>query len=239
MKSTPGMDIDNQVKTDLAAKQWRDLYTIYTEKLGFDVRLLEPVKNLPDMVFTANGGLVIGGRVALPHFRQPDRQPETKYFEQWFKEQGYSSMLEPKYDFEGEGDALVFNNFILAGYPWRSDKPSHREIGQFYGLEVISLQLIDPRFYHLDTCLCVIDQQSVAIYPEAFAASSLDSLKAIVPNLIEAELSDALAYGLNAMSDGQNIVIPKGANGLVAKYQLLGKKVYETDISEFQNPVAG
>src|ERR1700722_16363186 len=106
----PWMHTDNQVNADLARMQWDSVHDAYTKKLGWEVELVEPVKGLPDMVFTANGALVIGSKVALPTFRSPDRQPETAYFRTWFEANGYSEFLQPKYDFEGEGDALVWND---------------------------------------------------------------------------------------------------------------------------------
>ena len=103
----PWMSTKNQVQSLEALDQWKKLHDIYTNKLGWDVKLIDPIEKLPDMVFTANGALVIGGKVALPTFRAPDRQPETNYFRKWFEDNGYKEILEPKYDFEGEGDALL------------------------------------------------------------------------------------------------------------------------------------
>lgn len=235
----PWMDTDNQVDTKLAGKQWQKLYEIYTEKLGWDVQLIEPVKGLPDMVFTANGGLVYKDKVVLPRFRQPDRQPETEKFEAWFKAAGYQDIWLPKYDFEGEGDALFWNDILLAGYPWRSDKPSHKEVSEFLGAKTLSLQLVDPKFYHLDTALTVISQDTVSVYPGAFSPDSLNSLRELVPNVIEASQEDAMAYGLNAMSDGKSIVISDRASGLINEYKKQGLNIYPTPISEFQKSGGG
>lgn len=237
----PWMRTDNQVDKNLAAQQWRQLYSIYTEKLGWNVQLIEPVPGLPDMVFTANGALVIDGKVALPTFRAPDRQPETEHFKRWFDEHGYQHFLQPKYDFEGEGDALVWNGngLIFAGYPWRSDKPVHTELANFFGTQVVSLQLADARFYHLDTCLTIVDSHTVAIWPKAFTEESLHAVKQFVPNVIEASDEDALAYGLNAISDGHNIVLSDRAVGLINNYRQRGMQVFPTPISEYQKSGGG
>lgn len=235
----PWMSKDNQVDAHLAAIQWHRLYQIYTKQLGWEVKLIKPEEHLPDMVFTANGGLVYKGKVALPHFRHPDRQPETKRFETWFKETGFAEVFLPKYDFEGEGDALVWNEIIFAGYPWRSDKSAHQELANFFGAEVISLQLIDARFYHLDTCLTIVDSQTVALWPKAFTDGALKKVRETVPNVIEASDDDALVYGLNAMSDTKNIVVPESASGLIAKYKEKGMNVFPTPISEFQKSGGG
>ncbi|HLB66485.1 MAG TPA: arginine deiminase-related protein [Candidatus Saccharimonadales bacterium] len=235
----PWMSKGNQVDTHLAQVQWHRLYQIYTQQLGWRVKLLEPQPHIPDLVFTANGGLVIDGKAALPTFRHPVRQPETVADEAWFKANDYTEILKPSNDFEGEGDALVWNDTIFGGYPWRSDQRSHQEIGEFFGKKVISLQLADARFYHLDTCLTIVDSETVALWPKAFTAEALKLVHDTVPNVIEASDKDALVYGLNAMSDSKNIVIPEGANGLIKIYKDRGMNVFPTPISEFQKSGGG
>lgn len=233
------MDTANPVDHAEAMNQWRKLYEIYTEKLGWRVQLIDPTAGLPDMVFTANGGLVYNGKVVLPHFRQPDRQPETEKFEAWFKQAGYAEIFTPKYDFEGEGDALVWNDIIFAGYPWRSDKPSHAELAEFLNTRVVSVQLADSRFYHLDTCLTIVDKNTVALWPKAFTPETLAKIHEIVPNVIEVSDEDALAYGLNAMSDGHNIVLSDRATSLIETYKKRGMNPIPTPISEYQKSGGG
>ncbi len=235
----PWMHTSNGVNHAEAKAQWQYLYKIYTEKLGWDVKLIDPVPRLPDMVFTANGALVYKDKVALPHFRQPDRQPETPKFDAWFRSAGYKELFTPKYNFEGEGDALFWNDILFAGYPWRTDKPSHAELADFFGVKVVGLQLIDARFYHLDTALTIVSTDTVALYPKAFTDESLAKVREIVPNVIEASDEDAEAYGLNAMSDGKNIVIPEGAKSLIQRYQNSGFTVHLASISEFQKSGGG
>lgn len=233
------MHADNQINPDEARRQWQHLYDIYTKQLDWHVELLEPVEHLPDLVFTANGGLVINGKVALPHFRQPERQSETAHDEAWFKAHDYKELFQPKHDFEGEGDALVWNDTIFAGYPWRSDRPAHSELAGFFNTKVISLQLADARFYHLDTCLTIVDAKTVAVWPKAFSKESLALIYETVPNVIEATDNDALVYGLNAMSDGHNIVLSDKAHELIETYKTKGMNPIPTPISEFQKSGGG
>jgi len=235
----PWMSKQNQVQSDEAKKQWDTLYDVYKNKLGWDVQLISPVENLPDMVFTANGALVIKGKVALPTFRAPDRQPETKLFRKWFEDNGYTDFIEPKYDFEGEGDALLWNNTLFAGYPWRSDQASHKELEEFFNIKLVPVQLADARFYHLDTCLTIVNETAVSVWPKAFTEDSLRRIRETVPNVIEASDEDTLAYGLNAMSDGKNIVLSDKATGLIAKYKEMGMNVYPVPISEYQKSGGG
>lgn len=235
----PWMHKDNQVETSLAQTQWENLHSIYLDNFGFDVKLIDPIEHLPDMVFTANGALVIDSKVALPTFRSPDRQPETAHFRKWFEDNGYTEFLQPKYDFEGEGDALVWNDIIFIGYPWRSDFPSHLEIADFFNKKVVSLQIADARFYHLDTCLTIVNSETVAIWPPAFSEDSVKKIRELVPNVIEANEEDAKAYGLNAMSDGKKIVLSDKATNLISKYKVMGLEVIGTPISEYQKSGGG
>lgn len=237
----PWMHKDNQVVPEEAAKQWQKLHDIYIHKLGWDVQIIEPIKGLPDMVFTANGGLVYKAKVVLPHFRYRQRQPETEYFRKWFEQAGYQQIYMPSRYFEGEGDAFIWNDEILfGGCPFRSDKAAHSEIAQFLGLQPVSLELIDPRFYHLDTAFTIVSSDTVALYPKAFATESLKTIKRLVPNVIEASDEDARQYGLNAMgNDGKSIVIPENAYGLINLYRSKGLEVYPTPISEFQKSGGG
>lgn len=236
----PWMHLDCRVSRDEAKRQWDALYALYADQLQWDVRLVEPVDGLPDMVFTANGGLVIDGKVALPQFRQPERQGETAYFRKWFIDHGLSESFHPVHDFEGEGDALLWNGEVLfAGYPWRSDKPAHRALAEFFDVDVVSLQLTDARFYHLDTAFAVIDSCTVALYPAAFTADALAQVRARVPRVIEASTEDALAYGLNSLSDGESVVLSDRASGLIAQYRARGMRVLPTPIGEFQKSGGG
>lgn len=235
----PWMHTDNRVDPETARRQWQQLHDIYTRQLGWQVHLMPAAERLPDLVFTANGGLVIGPKVALPCFRQPERQGETPLFEAWFRSQGWSQILQPAHDFEGEGDALLWNDVLFAGYPWRSDKQSHAALAAHFGVQVVALQLTDARFYHLDTAFTVVDRHTVALYPGAFTPESVDTVRRIVPKVIVAEPADALAYGLNALSDGESIVLSDRAAGLIQQYRRLGMQVCPTPIGEFQKSGGG
>jgi len=233
------MDTSNPVDHQKAAKQWRQLHQIYTEQLGWDVQIMDPAKGLPDMVFTANGGLVLEDRVVLANFRYPQSQPETAEFRKWFEEAGYKDIFLPKHLFEGEGDAFVWHDRLFAGYPFRSEVKAHHEVAEFLGLKPISLEQIDPRFYHLDTALTFINDDTAAIYPKVFSDKTLKTLRGLIPNIIEATEEDALVYGLNAITDGQSIVLSDHPRGLMAEYAKRGMQVYNVPMSEFQKSGGG
>lgn len=234
----PWMKTSDAVNPDRAMEQWRGLKHTY-ESLGYDIQEITPIEGLPDMVFTANGALVIDGKVALPTFRYAERQPETEYFNQWFQQHGYDQLLIPQHAFEGEGDALVCNGYILGGYGFRSSRESHAELEAFFDHEVLSLELVDDRFYHIDTCLTILDSQTIAFFPPAFSEASQKLIREKIPNTIEADEASAVAFGLNAMSDGRNVVMSDQATGLIERVKAAGYIVHPIAIDEFRKSGGG
>ena len=235
----PWMHRDDQPAEDTAASQWRKLYKIYTEQLGWHVELIEPVRGLPDMVFATDCCLMIDDKVMLSSFRYPERQPETGHFEQWFREHGYSQLKATDNFFEGGGDTMIFGDKIIAGYGFRSDHAAHDELSEYFGREVISLKIVDPRFYHLDTSLAVLDGRTVAYFPDAIDQDSQKRLKLAVPNLIEATEEEAIGFGLNAVSNGRTVICSNESEGLMQKYRDAGFEVIGTPILEFRKSGGG
>ncbi|HSX41073.1 MAG TPA: arginine deiminase family protein [Candidatus Saccharimonadales bacterium] len=227
------MHVNNPVDVDLAKRQWQAVHDTY-EQLSYDIHLMEPIKGLPDLVFTANGGLVIDGKVMLPRFKYPERQPETAHDEHWFATNGFSDILMPEHDFEGEGDCLLGNDIIFSGYGFRSDPGIRTELQDFFDKQVVSLKMIDPRFYHLDTCFCPLDDKTVMYYPAAFDASSRQAIEMHFPRRIEANEGDAAGFGLNAVSDGENVVVSAAAKGIHEQLQSKGFKPIGLDMTEFR-----
>ena len=235
----PWMHTADQPTEETAEKQWQKLYKIYTEQLGWHVELIDPVKGLPDMVFATDCCVMIGGKVLLSSFRYPERQPETKQFEKWFTEHGYSQLRHAKNFFEGGGDNLIFGDKIIAGHGFRSAPEAAQEMEDFFGCEVIPIKIVDPNFYHLDTSLAVLSDDTVAYYPGAIDKASQERLKAAVPHLIEATLEEAQGFGLNAVSEGQTVITSNESASLLQKYETAGFKVIGTPILEFRKSGGG
>jgi len=235
----PWMHQDDQPAQDSATNQWQKLYKIYTEKLGWQVELIEPVKGLPDMVFATDCCLMINGRALLSSFRYRQRQPETKHFEKWFRSNGYTDIKKADNFFEGGGDTLVAGNKILAGHGFRSSPEAAKELEEFFGLEVVPLTITDPRFYHLDTSLAVLADDTVAFYPPALDADSQVRLRQAIPNVIEATEEEATGFGLNAVSDGHTVLCSDASDSLIDKYRQAGFEVIGTPILEFRKSGGG
>ncbi|WP_316524246.1 dimethylargininase [Kitasatospora brasiliensis] len=227
----PWMDPEKPVDTATAVLQWEGLRDLYLE-LGHTVDLIEPIVGLPDMVYAANGATVVDGKVLGASFRNTERQAEGTAYLDWFRENGYTERHDPRYVNEGEGDFLVTETFVLAGYGFRSDERSHQEAQAFFGRPVISLELVDPRYYHLDTALAVLDGDEIMYHPEAFAPGSRAVLRTLFPDAVEVTAADAAVFGLNAVSDGLNVVLPEAATGLAEQLRARGFNPIGADLSE-------
>jgi N-dimethylarginine dimethylaminohydrolase len=213
----PWMDPDVDVDTALAMRQWEALRDVY-RALGHEVSLVDPQPGLPDMVFAANGALVVNGKVLGAHFLSPERQPEAPAYRDWFVDtERYDLVGRTSSVNEGEGDFLALESVILAGTGFRTELKAHMEAQEFFGVPVVSLQLVDPRFYHLDTALAVLGDNDVAYYPRAFSAGSLAVLRRMFPDAIEADDNDAMTFGLNAVSDGRHVIVPVESTNLTAR----------------------
>lgn len=235
----PWMEPAKPTDTSRALAQWQALYNAYIA-LGHEVHLIDPVPGLPDMVYTANGGFVIDGVAYVPRFRFAERGPEAPAFRRWFVEHGFT-VVEPAQVNEGEGDFLLVGDTILAGTGFRSTDDSHREVAEVFGREVVSLRLIDPRFYHLDTAISVLDPvqgpggvaaANIAYLPSAFDVRSRGILAERYPDAIEVDDADGAAFGLNSASDGRNVFVSPRAIGFAAQLRERGYVPVPIDLSE-------
>ena len=226
----PWMHPEDPTDTSLALKQWTVLYDTYVD-LGFAVHLIDSLPGLPDMVYAANGGSVLDGIAYGARFHYPERQPEGPAYMDWFRSQGLD-VREPESTNEGEGDFLLVGDTILAASGFRSDTSSHQEIADIYGRDVVSLQLINPSYYHLDTALAVIDPATIAYLPSAFDEASLSILRERYPDAIIATEEDAAFLGLNSFSDGHNVVIAERATTFAKDLAERGYNPIGVDLSE-------
>jgi N-dimethylarginine dimethylaminohydrolase len=232
----PWMDPALPTDTSLAVAQWQTLYDTYIG-LGFDVRLVDPIDGLPDMVYAANGGFVLDGIAYGASFTHVQRQPEGPAYMDWFGANGFEVRVPANVN-EGEGDFLLVGDAILAGTGFRSASNSHHEIGEIFGREVVTLTLVNPSFYHLDTAIAVLDPQpgyenpNIAYLPSAFDEASLEILEKRYPDAVIVSESDAAVLGLNSFSDGLNVVIAKRAVDFERQLRERGYNPIGVDLSE-------
>jgi lysine-ketoglutarate reductase/saccharopine dehydrogenase-like protein (TIGR00300 family) len=219
-----------------AVEQWEGLYHIIKEHAIVD--LVEPQKGWPDMVFTANAGLVLGDNVVISRFYHPERQGEEPHFKQWFSDKGFNVYELPKdLPFEGAGDALFDREgrWLWAGYGFRSELDSHPHLAKWLDTEVLSLRLIDERFYHLDTCFCPLSGGYLLYYPQAFDAYSNRLIEMRIPEekRIPIAESDAVNFACNAVNVNSVVILNEASDSLKKQLNSVGFKVIETPLTEF------
>ncbi len=220
----------------LAVEQWEKLY--YLIKEHAIVELVKPEPGWPDMVFTANAGLVLGTTVVLSRFYHPERQGEEPYFRAWFEAQGFTVNELPKdVPFEGAGDALFDREgrWLWAGYGFRSELDSHPAIAEWLHVEVLSLRLMDERFYHLDTCFCPLTGGYLLYYPPAFDSYSNRLIEMRVPpeKRIPIKEADAVNFACNAVNINDIVILNKASKDLRNRLEAVGFRVLETPLTEF------
>jgi arginine dihydrolase len=228
----PWMDQSVPVDRDRAMQQWEQLVETY-ELLGHDVEIIESVPGAPDMVFSANSAVVDGGRVLTARFRHPERAPEQRPYRRWFARRGFREVRAARAICEGEGDVTFVGSVALAGWGFRTTRSAHHELQEFFGRPVVSLRLCDPCFYHLDMALCVLDNRTVAYFPPAFSSGSRRVLERLFPDAIRVRPPDAYALGLNAVSDGHHVVLPRVAAGMADLVRARGFEPVPVEMSEF------
>ncbi|MEU7629699.1 dimethylargininase [Nocardia sp. NPDC049220] len=227
----PWMNPDDPVDRSRAIDQWETLRATYQEH-GHKVDVVPGIPGLPDMVFAANAGLIVGDRAISARFTHPERAAEGPAYHRWFAQHGLAGLVGAAELNEGEGDFLLVGDRLLAGMGFRSSRAAHEEVSRHFELPVVSLELVDPRFYHLDTVLLPLDATTVAYYPPAFSADGRAVLAELYPDAIVATDADAAVLGLNGVCDGANVFLSSDATDLSEALRTRGYNPVGIDMSE-------
>jgi N-dimethylarginine dimethylaminohydrolase len=229
----PWMSRSRQSDPAESRRQWQALEALL-ESLGAEIRLMQPLKGLPDLVFTANAGLVLRNKVYLARFRYPARQAETPVDDGWFRNAGFDTVILPgHWSFEGAGDALFCGDTLFGGYIIRSDAGAIQWLAAEIGCRAIPLQLVDQYYYHLDTCFCPLSATEAIYYPAAFDEYAQKALKEHVPTLIEVQADEAARFACNAIVVRQQVVLNTGCPQLEADLRQHGFVPHSTELGEF------
>ena len=235
----PWMHVSVQVDHRRAMEQWDALYERYGE-LGVQIDLAEPVAGLPDMVFTANAAVVRGRRAVLSRFQHPERAGEERHWRAVLERLGFEvSEVSAELSFEGAGDALFVGDQLFQGWGFRTDLAAHAEVARALDVESVSLQLVDPRFYHLDTCFCPLDDRTALLAPQAFSQESVDLVHARVPRVVEVAPEVAAGFACNAMPLGPEVISATAARALSGELSELGFAVEALPMDEFMKSGGG
>jgi N-dimethylarginine dimethylaminohydrolase len=229
----PWMSRSRGSTPERAHQQWKALYETLLG-LGVQVELLAPQPGLPDLVFTANAGLMFGQRFFSSRFRHEVRARETPHFDAWFAAHGFTVQHLPEgMFFEGAGDALFCGATLFAGYRIRSDVGGHQYLGRTLGRHVLPLELVNPRFYHLDTCFCPLAPGEAVYYPAAFDGYGRRVLERHIPRLLPVNEPEALRFGCNAVVVGKTAVVNTGCERLAADLRSWGYQPIAVELDEF------
>jgi len=232
----PWMRLSNAVVPERARAQWHGLMRLLEETIGVLLERMEPVPGLPDMVFTANAGVVVGRRAVPSRFRHPERQREESSFEAWFRDHGYEvTTLDKDLYFEGAGDLLGLPDARFGGYRQRSDIRAYARLSEIFGREIIPVELVNSHFYHLDTCFCPLSGGELLYYPPAFdryAQAAIaerigEARRVVVPE------SEALRFACNAVCVAKQVVLPEGCPETMKRLEARGYKAHPLPLDEF------
>lgn len=225
-----------RTRQDRAQQQWERLFGVLSKYVT--VKLIPPEPRLPDMVFTANAGLVHKNVFVPSIFHPVQRQAEEPYFLKWFTQRGFKvKPLGVEAAFEGEGDALFHpgQRLLWAGYGQRTQIEAHAALAKIFNVEVVSLQLVNPSFYHLDTCFAPLADGRIVYYPEAFSAESLATIQARIPasQRLPVNAEDAQNFVCNAVIIGDKYICNKATEGFRLQIQAWGYQLIELSFSEY------
>ena len=230
----PWMVAGVEVDLELAKKQWNNLKNSI-ESAGAMVEVVPPDKNLPDLVFTANSGIINGQDVLIANFKYEERRGEEEVFANWFKENGYNvGRIPSEYKFEGRGDAFVYGEYLVGAYGIRSDKEALLYIAEEFDLTPVIVELVNEKFYHLDTCFQKLptDNNDAIFYPEAFKDETLSEFSQFF-NLIPVSEDDANKLACNAVVIERTVILPSEGIDVSNKISDLGANVVVAEVSEF------
>jgi N-dimethylarginine dimethylaminohydrolase len=228
----PWMDVKVTPEIELARRQWQDLHH-HLIRLGAWIEYVPHADGLPDMVFTANAGLVRQNRVVLSSFRYKERQGEEAFYQAWFEANGFAVERVTKGAYEGEGDALFCGDTLYCGWGFRSDKVAHEEVGGIFNVkDLVLLELRDDRFYHLDTCFCPLTPELGMVYRGAFTEEGIATLERSMELIFVSE-ADAIQFVCNAVVLGSDIILPAGCEDTYSVLKKFGFRTYPVALSEF------
>ncbi|MBI4202775.1 MAG: amidinotransferase [Chloroflexi bacterium] len=230
----PWMKRREAVDGTKARRQWYTLFRVLSEDIGATVELARPLPGLPDFVFAANSGLVLDGLVIPSRFRYPERSAEEQHWRAWFEVHDYGSYEIPLgLYFEGEGDVLVCGDLLVAGFGFRSDREAVQRVSELLEKEALILQLANPWFYHLDTCFCPLNRETVLYVPQAFTEASRRAITQRFPDAIPVPENEAHRFACNSIVLGRHVVMSPECPVTGQELKMRGYMVHEVEVSEF------
>lgn len=232
----PWMRLSNRVNHERAVSQWHTLMNVLEQDAGVTLERMTPISGLPDLVFTANAGVVVGQTAVVSRFRYSERRREEAHFEQWFRQHGYEVLiLESRLHFEGAGDLLGFLDYWFGGYRQRSNIRVFPLLSEHFHREIIPLELVDGRFYHLDTCFCPLSNGELLYFPAAFDIYGQTAIAERVPDQLcfAVPEDEAVKFACNAVCVGKHVVLPTECPTTERWLRQRGYETHPVQLDEF------
>jgi N-dimethylarginine dimethylaminohydrolase len=235
----PWMHRDVSVDLEHARRQWDDLVE-NLRRAGAEIAMMLPQPRLPDLVFTANAGVVNGQQYVPSRFRHPQRRAESEHHRSWFNDHGFQvDPLPEGVTHEGAGDSLPFAGVLVSGYRWRSDAASHAYLSQLTGAAVRSVELADERLYHLDLTFCPLDDRRAMVAPLGWDRYGRRVMEDLVPEALVLEDEEALMLCANSVVVGPNVFLPACPLRVGHQLEAWGFEPVVCDVSEFAKAGGG
>jgi N-dimethylarginine dimethylaminohydrolase len=235
----PWMNVAVEVNHERAVEQWGAVERLYNQ-LGETIELASPVAGLPDMVFTANAAVLWRRRAVLSRFHHAERAGEERHWRAVLEGLGFDVReVSAELSFEGAGDALFVGDHLFQAWGYRTDAAVHEEVAAMLDVESTSLELVDPRFYHLDTCFCPLDDRTALIAPDAFSPESVELARARVPRLIEVPAEVAAGFACNAMPLAGRVISSSASEAMRGPLREAGFDVVSLPVDEFMKSGGG
>ena len=236
----PWMHAEVAVDPDKAREQWDGLVAALREA-GAEVETIEQDAEVPDLVFTANAGVVSGSTFVPSHFRHPERQPETERFATWFTDRGAAvERLPTDLSHEGAGDALPFGAdtapgapVLLSGYRFRSDAAATTPLSVLTGAVVRPIELVDERLYHIDITFCPLDDRHALCAPLGWDRYGTAVVESLVPEPLWLTDEEALAFTANSVVVGTTVLMPQVPPRVGRQLEAWGFDPVAVDVGEF------
>ena len=232
----PWMDKNNESNHQKSQTQWDTLQQAIVDAGGKTINI-DPQPDLPDLVFTANAGLILKDleKVILSSFKHQERNGEEPFFEKFFENHGFT-VIKPNGNFEGAGDALFLDETLICGTGFRSDLETYKQLlndGHLDEVKFKIVNLVDNRFYHLDTCFCPLNDKDYLIYPGAFDEVSLENIRELSGNEICVPENEAAMFACNAVLVDETVILPNGCPKTIEQLLDFGYKVSTVEMTEF------
>ncbi len=222
-----------------AMNEWNDLVKAY-ESQDIEVEVIKQQRGVPDMVFATDQGIVKDKTVLLSRFWCDERKGETPHYEQWFRNNGYTiKHLPDDIYLEGNGDSFFWGDKLLVGLGYRANKETCDAVSKLLNIEVIPIEIVDPKFYHLDVGFLPLNNDTAFYYPPAFSEKSREVLKKLVPNLIEFTQEEANGFAANSVVTDHHVVHQSGNPTFKKKIEDLSYTSVEVEMGEFMKSGGG